>query len=124
VRGVASDPGWLYQLTVGRPTTSFQVAKREVISRRYSSALSRWRRGRKCGDISLNADRNRCACPGEVNFFIARSRCRVGWWESGRCGALLRRTLWVPNRSSSSCDLVVFVYQPTEPIMTSEAKLW
>jgi hypothetical protein len=37
---VTPDPGWLCQLAVGRPMTSFQVAKREVISRRYSSALS------------------------------------------------------------------------------------
>ena len=33
---------------------------------------------RKCGEMPLNADKNRCACPGEVNRFIARSRCRVG----------------------------------------------
>jgi hypothetical protein len=31
--------------------------------------------------------------------------------------------LWVPNRSPMSCDLGIFVYQPTEPITTSEAKL-
>ena len=29
-------------------------------------------------EMPLNADRNRCACPGDVNRFIARSRCRVG----------------------------------------------
>ena len=34
--------------------------------------------GRKCGNIPLNADKNRWACPGEVNRFIARSRCLVG----------------------------------------------
>jgi hypothetical protein len=39
---------------------------------RYPAAVSRWRRGRKYGDIPLNADRSRCAPPGEVNFFIAR----------------------------------------------------
>ncbi len=69
------------QAAAGRPTTSFQVAQREVISRQYWTAVSRWRWGRKCGDIPLNADRNRGAPPGEVNFFIACSRCRVGWWE-------------------------------------------
>jgi hypothetical protein len=58
-----------------------QVVNRVVISCRYWVAVSRWRRGLKWGDIPLNADKNRCACPGEVNFFIARSRCRVGWWE-------------------------------------------
>jgi hypothetical protein len=47
--------------------TWFQVAKRAVISCRYWAAVSRWRRDRKCGNIPLNADRNRCACPGEVN---------------------------------------------------------
>jgi hypothetical protein len=61
------------------PVISFQVVNRMSISRRYSSADSRWRRGRKCGEIPLNADRNRCACPAEVNFFITRSRTRVGW---------------------------------------------
>jgi hypothetical protein len=35
--------------------------------------------GSEVGDILLNADKNRCAPPGEVNFFIARSRCLVGW---------------------------------------------
>jgi hypothetical protein len=34
--------------------------------------------GQKCDDIPLSADRNRCGCPDEVNFFIARSRCLVG----------------------------------------------
>jgi hypothetical protein len=66
---------------VAVPVTSFQVVNRVSISRRYSWADSRWRRGRKCEDIPENADRNRCACPGEVNFRIARSRARVGWWE-------------------------------------------
>jgi hypothetical protein len=36
---------------------------------------------RKWGEMPLKADRNRCACPGEVKRFIARSRCRVGWCE-------------------------------------------
>jgi hypothetical protein len=42
--------------------------------------------GRKCGDIPLNVERNRCACPAEVKPFIARSRCLVGWWESDSGG--------------------------------------
>jgi hypothetical protein len=70
------------QAAVGAsPVTWCQVVNRVVISCRYWVAVSRWRRGLKWGDIPLNADKNRCACPGEVNFFIARSRCRVGWWE-------------------------------------------
>jgi hypothetical protein len=32
-------------------------------------------------------------------------------------------TLWVPNWSSTSCDLGVFVDQSTEPIATSDARL-
>jgi hypothetical protein len=64
---------------VAVPVTWFQVVNRVSISRRYSSAVSRWRRGLKCGDIPLNADRNRCACRAEVNRFMAHSRCRVGW---------------------------------------------
>ena len=43
-----------------------------------SVALSRCRRGRKCAEIPLKADRNRCACRGDLKRFIARSRCRVG----------------------------------------------
>jgi hypothetical protein len=31
--------------------------------------------------------------------------------------------LWVPNWSSTSCDLGVFVYQSAEQVATSEAKL-
>ena len=80
---------WWCQLARGRPTTSFQGVKRVVISWRYCSALSRWRRGRKCGDMPLKAARKRGAPPIERKRFIARSRCLMGWWESGRCGALL-----------------------------------
>lgn len=36
--------------------------------------------GRKCGEMLLNADRNRCAPPAERKPFIACSRCRVDWW--------------------------------------------
>jgi hypothetical protein len=43
VRGVSG----LIQAAVDRPTTSFQVANRVSISRRYSWADSRCRRGRK-----------------------------------------------------------------------------
>ena len=56
----------------------FQTVKRSAISWRHPVADSRCRRGRKCGEMRLNADRNRCACRGEVNRFIARLRCRVG----------------------------------------------
>jgi hypothetical protein len=31
--------------------------------------------------------------------------------------------VWVPNWSSTSCDLGIFVYQPAEQIATSKAKL-
>lgn len=31
--------------------------------------------------------------------------------------------LWVPNWSSASCDLGVFMYQPAEQIATSQVKL-
>jgi hypothetical protein len=34
-----------------------------------------------------------------------------------------RRAVWVPNRSSTSCDLGISVYQSTEPIATLDAKL-
>jgi hypothetical protein len=32
-------------------------------------------------------------------------------------------SVWVPNWSSTSCDLGVFVYQPVEQIATSQVKL-
>ena len=60
------------------PVIWFQTVKRSAISWRHRVADSRCRRGRKCGEMRLNADRNRCACRGEVHRFIARSRCRVG----------------------------------------------
>jgi ribosomal protein L37E len=75
--GCGSVVAW-GQAVADRPTTSFQVANLVCISCRYPAAVSRCRRGRKCGDIALNADRNRCAPPGERNFFIARSRALVG----------------------------------------------
>jgi hypothetical protein len=37
-------------------------------------------------------------------------------------GTVTSSTLWVPNWSSISCDLGIFVDQPAEPIATSEAK--
>ena len=58
--------------------TSCQTAKRSAISVRHSSAVNRCRPGWKCGEMPEKADRNRCACPTEVNRFIARSRCLVG----------------------------------------------
>jgi len=79
------------QTTASVAVISRQTAKRSVISVRHSAAVSRCRRGRKCGEMLLNANRNRCACPGEVKRFIARSRCRVGWWEfSARLLKILR----------------------------------
>jgi hypothetical protein len=36
--------------------------------------------------------------------------------------APLAESLWVPNWSSTSCDLGVFVDQSTEPIAASDAK--
>ena len=52
----------LCQAAVAVPVTSFHVVNRSAISRRYSSAPSRWRRGRKCGEMPLKADKNRWAC--------------------------------------------------------------
>jgi hypothetical protein len=66
------------QAAVAVPVIWFQVVNRSVISRRYSWAESRWWPGRKCGEMPLKADKNRWACRAEVNFFIARSRARVG----------------------------------------------
>ena len=67
----------LCQAAVAVSVTWFRVVNRSAISRRYSSASSRWRPGRKYGDIPLKADKNRWACPSEANRFMARSRWRV-----------------------------------------------
>ena len=37
--------------------------------------------------------------------------------------ALKFNSLWVPDWSSTSCDLGVFVYQPVEQVATSQVKL-
>jgi hypothetical protein len=58
---------------------------------------------------------------------------RTGWASAG-CGSgeggggghdenVALFDVWVPNWSSTSCDLGVFVYQPVEQIATSEVKL-
>ena len=60
------------------PVIWFQTVKRSAISWRHPVADSRCCRGQKCGEVRPNVDSNRCACRGEVNRFIARSRCRVG----------------------------------------------
>ena len=70
------------QAVVGRPTVPvicFQIAKRMIISVRYSVPVIRWRRGLKWGEMPLNAARNRWAAPIERKPFMARSRCLVGW---------------------------------------------
>jgi hypothetical protein len=68
----------LFQAAASSAVTSPQTAKRSAISVRHPAALSRWRRGRKCAEIPLQADRNRWAWRGDLKRFIARSRCRVG----------------------------------------------
>lgn len=67
-----------FQAAASVAVPSCQTAKRSVISARHSVAVSRCRRGRNCGEIELNADRNRCACATDLKRFIARSRCLVG----------------------------------------------
>ncbi len=63
---------------------------------------------------------------------IAGRCCVVAWWA--RLGAAVHSSdgegefgednpSWVPNRSSTLCDLAIFVYQPTEPVMTSEVQV-
>ncbi|GAB2787819.1 hypothetical protein GCM10027073_20240 [Streptomyces chlorus] len=54
------------QAVAGRPAVPVicsQIAKRTVISVRWSGAVIRWRRGRKWGEMPLNAARNRWAPP-------------------------------------------------------------
>ena len=71
---VAGSSVALYQPAADSTMTSFQIANRVDISCRYCSAVSRWRRGRKCGDMAPNANKNRWALPGEGKCFMARSR--------------------------------------------------
>jgi hypothetical protein len=69
--------------TRGNPAvTSGSETYRRSSSPRQLSTLLRVRSvgagPAECGEMPLNADKNRCACPGDVNRFIARSRCLVG----------------------------------------------
>ncbi|HEY3896152.1 MAG TPA: hypothetical protein VGL88_12365, partial [Pseudonocardiaceae bacterium] len=52
-----------------------------------------------------------------------QGRCGCGTDLADALDVGIARSLWVPNWSSTSCDLGVFVYQPTEQITTSEVKL-
>jgi hypothetical protein len=57
-----------FQAATSVAVTSRPTANRSAISVRHSGAESRYRPGRKCGEIELNADRKLCACPGDVNW--------------------------------------------------------
>jgi hypothetical protein len=52
---------------------------------------------------------------------------RVHPWyaDPGRdyCDAVVGKNVWVPNWSSTSCDVGVFVYQPVEQVATSDVRL-
>jgi hypothetical protein len=64
--------GGLGQAVAGRPTTSFQVVNRVVISCRYWSAVSRWRRGRKWGFDLPQAQREAVIQPHTVTDDLPR----------------------------------------------------
>ena len=53
---------------------------------------------------------------------LSRGWCPMNMEEIGQLGT--DRLVWVPNWSSASCDLGVFVYQPAEQIATSQVKRW
>jgi hypothetical protein len=96
----------LDQAAVGRPATWFQVVNRVSISRRCSVAPSRWRRGRKCGDIPLNAERNRCARPGSGTFSsLAHGLGLAGEQLAGRAGRSGVRGLAAVAELNSGRDL-------------------
>ena len=63
------------------PVISAQLSNRCRISLRYSSADSRGRLGQKCWAIGPYADKNRWACPADLNPFMRCSRWRVGRCE-------------------------------------------
>ena len=58
-----------FQAAASGAVTTRQTAKRSAISIRHSAALSRCRRGRKCAEMPLKADRNRCACRDDLKRF-------------------------------------------------------
>ena len=90
--------------------TSCQSANRSAISVRHSGAESLCRLGRKCCEMSPNADRRLCACPGEVKRFIARSRCRVGWCEFS--ARLFKYFDWRCSTDSSGSRCAIW-YRPS-----------
>jgi hypothetical protein len=83
------------------PVISAQLSNRCLISLRYSGADSRCRLGRKCWAMGPYADKNRWACPADLNPCMRCSR-----WRVGRCEflhRLLRERLWrcsTPGRLS------------------------
>jgi endo-1,4-beta-xylanase len=86
----AGDIGKIYKSTmpIGNFPGSFGSSYTTVMSdteknpfeapQVYRCTGIRCRRGRKWGEMPLNADRKRCAPPTERKPFIARSRCLVG----------------------------------------------
>ncbi|WUX04056.1 hypothetical protein OG568_50830 (plasmid) [Streptomyces sp. NBC_01450] len=46
------------QGAAGTPVILFQIVKRRVVLARWSGAVRRGRRGRKCGETALNTERN------------------------------------------------------------------
>lgn len=60
-----------FQAAKSAAVNSCQIAKRSAISVRHSGAEGLCRLDRKCCEMPLNADRNRCACPADVKRLIA-----------------------------------------------------
>jgi hypothetical protein len=57
--------------------------------------------------------------PGNPNSWVLVTAAQAG--DRDAFGQLY--ALWVPNWSSTSCDLGVFVYQPVEHVATSDVRL-
>ena len=100
----------------------------DLISRNSVDGISwrgRWNR------LAMGSwmERNRCKWPGDLNFFITLSRCRVGWWEFSarlfkplcdRCA-----TLGIISRFAAPYDrsLSVIMTRGTDPCRLSSLRM-
>src|SRR5258705_12493210 len=78
---VATEHRWVVHISGGSVGRGDLTPDREAVGHLgspFGRAEQMPTRPEVCGEMPLNADRNRCACRIDLKRFIARSRCRVG----------------------------------------------